>query len=119
MARILRKLKARIHKLWDVWSKLQTYEDERWRNNVGGRLTSRKSPVDDSEYEVSTEVPLSLVGPQEHAIRATRASGESRSEAENESAVVPVPTLSELVAQRQSEYKITATKNHSREDAGQ
>ena len=118
MARFLRRLQTPIRKLWDAWSKFQTDEDARWKNSVGGRSTSHKDLVDVSECDVSTEAPSLLVGHREHPIGATRAPGESGIESENESAVVRVPTLFELVAQRQSEYKPTTAKNLSKGDAG-
>ena len=119
MARFLRKLQVPIRKLRDAWSKLQTDEDERWKNSVGGWSTSHKGLVDASERDMSTEAPSLLAGHKEHPMGATRAPGESKIESGNESAAGPVPTLFDLVAQRQSEYKLPAPKNLSKGDAGQ
>ena len=119
MARFLRKLQAPIRKLWDAWSKLQTDEDERWNDSVGGRSTSHKGPVDASECDTPTEVSSLLAEREEQRIGATRAPGTSGIESENESAAGLVPTLFDLVAQRQSECDPTAAKNLSKGDAGQ
>ena len=119
MARFLRKLQAPIRKLWDAWSKLQTDEDERWNDSVGGRSTSHKGPVDASECDTSTEASSLLAGHEEPRIGATRAPGTRGIESENESAAGLDPTLFELVAQRQSESNPTAAKNFSKGDTGQ
>ena len=109
----LRKLQARIRRLWDAWSKLQTSEDERWRNSVRGRHTSHKGLVDASECDVATETPSLLAGHEERPLGATRAPEESRIESENKSAPGSVPTLSELVVRRQLENKLAGAKSLS------
>ncbi len=106
----LRKLRARIRRLWDAWSKLQTSEDERWRNTVRGQPTAHKGLVDTSECDVATETP----GHKERPVGATRAPEESRIESESESAQGSVPTLSELVARRQLENKPATAKSLSK-----
>ena len=118
MARFFRKLQAPIRKVWDAWSKLQTDEDARWKNSVGGRSTSHKGFADPSERDMPTEASSLLEGHTERPIGATRAPGKSGIGSENESAAGLVPTLFELVAQRQSEYKPTTAKNLSKGDAG-
>ena len=110
----LRKLQAPFRKLWDAWSKLQTSEDERWRNSLRGRPTSHKGLVDASECDVATETPALLAGHKERPLAATRALEESRIESENESAPGSIPTLSELVVQRQLENKLAGAKSLSK-----
>lgn len=110
----LRKLQAPFRKLWDAWSKLQTSEDERWRNSVRGRHTSHKGLVDTSECDVATETPSLLAGHKERPLGTTRAPEESWIESENESAPGSVPTLSELVVRRQLENKLAGAKSLSK-----
>lgn len=114
---ILRKLQEPIRKLWDAWSKLQTNEDERWWNSIGERSDSHEDLVDASECDTTTEASSIPAGHEERPLGVTRAPGESRIKSENESAAGPIPTLFEMVKQRQSEYKPPAAKNLSKGDA--
>ena len=110
----LRNVQASIRKLWGLWVKLQTDEDDRWKNSVSGGSTSRKDPIDATACQVANKASSPPARPKGRPTGAGHALGESKSDRERESAAGPVPTLFELVEQRQSEYKAPAAKNLSK-----